>query len=81
MELNTDLQPVNFKAWDLVKRSFNVGMEPWKGPDAVTRLRPVQQQIKIAHGSFDNDIAVFTASLERILGGKPKVPVTDLSGF
>ena len=81
MTLNTDLHPGNFAAWDSIKQKFGVGVKSWKGPDVVTRLRPSKTQIKIAHGSFDNDIAVFTASLERILGGKPNVPVTDLSGF
>jgi len=81
MELNRLLHPGNFKAWDKVRKDFNVGMEPWMGPDVLTRLRPSEQRIDISHGSFDNDVAVFTASLERILGGKPEVPVTDLSGF
>ena len=81
MELNRELQPVNFKAWEDIRKTYDVGKKEWSGPDVLTRLIPTQERIGIAHGSFDNDIAIFSASLERILGGKLKVPVTDLSGF
>ena len=37
--------------------------------------------ISAAHGSFDNDIAVLSATLERILGGALRQPVDDLRGF
>lgn len=37
--------------------------------------------IAAAHGSFDNDIDVLTATLQRIRGGELLEPVTDLRGF
>lgn len=41
-----------------------------------------KHEIGIAHGSFDNDLGVITATLQRILGGTaPVLPVTDLRGF
>ena len=36
-------------------------------------------QIKLAHGSFDNDVEVITQMLERIRGGKLVMPVENLS--
>lgn len=38
-------------------------------------------QERIAHGSFDNDIDVVNASLTLMLGGVPKLKITDLTGF
>jgi hypothetical protein len=40
-----------------------------------------QGKITIAHGSFDNDVAVVGRSIEFILGGKPAFPVENLRGF
>ncbi len=39
------------------------------------------QQISAAHGSFDNDVEVLGATLQRILGGTLKQAVDDLRGF
>lgn len=40
------------------------------------------QSIALAHGSFDNDIDVITATLTRVLGGAaPAVPVDNLQSF
>jgi hypothetical protein len=39
------------------------------------------EMIPLAHGSFDNDIAVVEATLRRIRGGKLFAPVTNLHGF
>jgi hypothetical protein len=38
-------------------------------------------QQKAAHGSFDNDVAVVTRTLERITGGALSTPVDELRGF
>jgi hypothetical protein len=40
-----------------------------------------QGQIAIAHGSFDNDVAVVTKSIEFIRGAPLEVPVENLRGF
>ena len=37
--------------------------------------------IPAAHGSFDNDVEIITDTLQRILGGRPTVPVANLHGF
>lgn len=39
------------------------------------------KQIKAGHGCFDNDVATLSRTLERITGGKLKLPVDDLRGF
>jgi hypothetical protein len=39
------------------------------------------KQIKAGHGCFDNDVATVSRTLERINGGKLKLPVDDLRGF
>ncbi len=38
-------------------------------------------QINAAHGSFDNDVEVLSATLKRILGGSLQQEVDDLRGF
>lgn len=44
--------------------------------------RATNQTIALAHGSFDNDIEVITATLTRVLGGvAPAVPVDNLQAF
>jgi hypothetical protein len=40
-----------------------------------------EQDIALAHGSFDNDIEVVSATLKRMRGGKLLTPVTNLHGF
>jgi len=40
-----------------------------------------QDYLPLAHGSFDNDIEVIAATLERIRGGKLKAKVESLHGF
>ena len=44
-------------------------------------VRLPDKQIKASHGSFDNDVATVGRTLERITGGKLKLPVDDLRGF
>ncbi|WP_440224301.1 C1 family peptidase [Dokdonella sp. MW10] len=48
--------------------------------DKVTVALP-KHRIAAAHGSFDNDIAVVSRTLERITGGKLATAVDDLRGF
>lgn len=45
------------------------------------RISDGQGLIPLAHGSFDNDVEVITATLERIRGSKLKLPVESLRGF
>jgi hypothetical protein len=40
-----------------------------------------EELIPLAHGSFDNDIEVLTATLRRIIGDKPETKVENLHGF
>lgn len=48
----------------------------------VTRRNDLGEKTENAsHGGFDNDIAVIATTLERITGGKLKLPVDDLVGF
>jgi pimeloyl-ACP methyl ester carboxylesterase len=39
------------------------------------------EKIPLAHGSFDNDRDVMTATIERILGGSLAAPIENLRGF
>lgn len=48
--------------------------------DKVVTAKP-ETWIDAAHGSFDNDVDVITATLERICGGPLAAPVDDLRGF
>lgn len=43
--------------------------------------RVPDKQIKASHGCFDNDVVTVSRTLERITGGKLKLPVGDLLGF
>lgn len=45
------------------------------------RISDGQGLIRLAHGSFDNDVEVITTTLERIRGSKLKLPVESLRGF
>ena len=48
---------------------------------AKVTTRTPDKQIKASHGCFDNDVLTITRTLERIIGGKLKLPVDDLLGF
>ena len=61
-----------------VGRLQRVSVKAHSGPKIRTSL---SLQERIAHGSFDNDIDVVNASLTRIVGGPPKLKITDLTGF
>ncbi len=52
--------------------------------DIVTRTARAGSGIKVekaSHGSFDNNVAVVSQTLQRIVGGKLALPVDDLEGF
>jgi len=68
------------KAWLELAGRMRLGLQVHPGPQVKTGLRTTP--VKIAHGSFDNDLKVVNASIARILGQPaPEVRVTDLSGF
>jgi hypothetical protein len=46
-----------------------------------TKVSDGQEFIPLAHGSFDNDVEVVTATLERIRGDKLRAKVENLHGF
>jgi hypothetical protein len=60
-----------------------VTLDPAVTDKVVPTVRDKDDKDTIAanHGSFDNNLDVVNEALERILGAKPKVPVTDLRGF
>jgi hypothetical protein len=82
MTLDEKLHKAAGPAWlDLVAK-HSVSSSAYSGPKVVIkRVKKDEETIDIAHGSFDNDIAVVTNCLTRILGRAPKVAVTDLTGF
>ena len=47
----------------------------------IRRKGRMVETVPTNHGSFDNNLDVVNLALERILGAKPAVPVTDLKGF
>ncbi|HYD78537.1 MAG TPA: alpha/beta hydrolase [Paucimonas sp.] len=47
--------------------------------DAHVRVDDEKTTVKATHGSFDNDIDVVGATIERIIGGRLEKPVDDLS--
>lgn len=49
--------------------------------DKVLACRQPEQRIRAAHGSFDNNVEVFTRTLQRITGGALAAPVDDLRGY
>jgi hypothetical protein len=51
-------------------------------PEKLVRIGTAAgQTIALAHGSFDNDIDVITATLARVLGTAPAVPVDNLQAY
>ncbi|MEZ0307865.1 MAG: C1 family peptidase, partial [Ramlibacter sp.] len=66
------------RATDLDQRTTVVAdprVPQWKPGKGAAEL------IAASHGSFDNNVEVISTTLERITGGKLKVPVDDLRGF
>ena len=68
--------------WDEIASRNNVAIDLTASPQVLVKTAGGDQHIKASHGSIDNNIDVLNASLARILGtAKPKVEITDLSGF
>jgi hypothetical protein len=57
------------------------GNAPLPKPHDDTRVDDGQGPIPIAHGSFDNDVAVVGHSIEFIRGSKLAFPIENLRGF
>ena len=80
---------------DTFKSDFLQTLADWKVKSAgikldapiVKQVVPIRRKGRMVetvptnHGSFDNNLDVVNLALERILGAKPAVPVTDLKGF
>ncbi len=73
-----DFVPVFDKWTTAVMKTGRAFVKEHKGPRVKTTST---ESILIAHGSFDNDLSVVNASLERMLGKAPAVTIRDLSGF
>ena len=73
----------DIRDWDEIADGFGVVPTVLGKPEVVIKTsKDGDEQIKTAHGSFDNDIATVNASISRILGTpRPKTPITDLRGF
>ena len=54
---------------------------PAGGDEPVTHVWDGQSRIPLAHGSFDNDVAVVGKTLQRIRGSRLRFPVENLHGF
>ncbi len=75
----------DIRDWDAIADQFGVKHTAHKQKQVVTRISTndaEELKIDIAHGSFDNDIAVVSGSVARVLGqSKPRVPITNLVGY
>jgi hypothetical protein len=64
--------------WEAIVQKHLVGNRNLTAPRVTTGPG---KEIAAAHGSFDNDVDIVNATLQRILGVEPAHPVTDLTGF
>ncbi len=75
----------DIRDWDLITDQFGVTHKPHKDKQIVTKTSEDDQhqlKINIAHGTFDNDIAVVNRSVATVLGkDAPDVRITDLVGY
>lgn len=73
----------DIRDWMAVVDQFKVKSAIVTDRQVVTKRPPKQDPIRIkaVHGSFDNDVDVVNATLTRMLGAKPTVPVLDLTNF
>jgi hypothetical protein len=69
------------KAWFAASKGINLDPPIKKTEVPIRREQNKFETIDANHGSFDNNIEVVNQALERILGAKPAVPVTDLRGY
>ncbi|NJO37017.1 MAG: hypothetical protein HC871_04545 [Rhizobiales bacterium] len=69
--------------WAAIAHQFGVAHKLLSDREVETyRANGDRVQIKAAHGSFDNDLAVMNAALGRMLGGAaPEHEIMDLRGF
>ncbi|MEZ5935803.1 MAG: C1 family peptidase, partial [Alphaproteobacteria bacterium] len=69
--------------WAAIADQAGVALKVLKDREVETyRANGDRVQIKAAHGSFDNDLAVMNAALRRMLGGAaPAHEIQDLRGF
>lgn len=69
------------RAW--YKASKGIVLDPpiKKTEVPIRREQNKFETIDAGHGSFDNNVDVVNLAIERMLGKKPPVPVTDLRGF
>ena len=87
----TDLPKADVTFKDGYRKEIDAWQEAAKGikldPPIIDKVVPTVREkqhndtIAANHGSFDNNIDVVNQTLQRILGKKPKQPVTDLRGF
>lgn len=73
----------DIRKWKAAAGKFGVETAVVSNRQVVTEQPEKQEPIRInaSHGSFDNNIDVVNATLKRILGRKPTVPVLNLSNF
>ena len=73
----------DIRDWKAAVKKFGVKTEVLSARQVVTELQEKQDPIRIdaSHGSFDNNVDVVNATLKRILGKNPPVPVLNLSNF
>lgn len=74
---------VDIRDWMALARKFGVRSAAVVNRQVITRRPPKQDPIRIdaVHGSFDNNVDVVNATLTRMLGTRPTVPVLDLTNF
>jgi hypothetical protein len=69
------------EAWYAASKGIALDPPIKKTEVSIRREQNKNETIDANHGSFDNNIEVVNQAIERILGTKPSVPVTDLRGF
>jgi hypothetical protein len=69
------------EAWYAASKGIALDPPIRKTEVSIRREQNKNETIDANHGSFDNNIEVVNQAIERILGTKPSVPVTDLRGF
>jgi Papain family cysteine protease len=83
MEIDKTLQTAAYASWTAnVMKTKRATVQSFSGPKVKAASNKF---IDIAHGSFDNDIAIVEASMRRMLNLKPDeklpTPIKDLTGF
>jgi hypothetical protein len=68
-------------AWHAASKGIVLDPPVRKTEVSIRREQNKNETIDANHGSFDNNIDAVNLAIERILGKKPLVPVTDLRGF